>query len=230
MFKVILVVGNSTLRMPKYAKLQNLQIKRNDTKQRHLIVAIANSPFVLWFLTVVVAGAAGSYFTAAQSCYRESTKIIELDEQVQADIFYRMEILKALTSTAKTPEELKKVYTVNATSLLKEHTLASLIITQYRILENAAFPDSSITLLRALLDADDPISLFHFGRLPETQEEYELLRRMIQESRIYNLPKYRLRSNCGFTTISKILTGAEVYYVRTIDPATYFKGRTNLSP
>jgi hypothetical protein len=182
-----------------------------EKPKKATLVAILNSGFFLWLLTLCVVSAGGAYLTSYQQCSKDAEEEIERNTKIQRELFQRelkiREIILASPTIAGMKDQLKQ-----PNSYYPEFSGFPNLLLQE---SNAAFLNRVIDLKipfnwpppRPELNALYPISR---GQIPDgvTDKDIPLLREyavtMLAQATPIPLPGYGLspfRPECGFGTL-----------------------------
>jgi hypothetical protein len=191
-------------------------------------VAILNSAFFLWLLTVCVVSAGGAYVTAYQQCRKDADDEIERHTRIQREIFQRELRIQEIILTKSSVADMR----------------AALLLPNSYFPDYSGFPiqllrESDAGFLNRVIDLKFPIggalprpellNLFQIsnGRIPDamTDKDIKLLqeyaRTMLAQARPIPLPAYSLspfEPACGpRTLLLRFFSSTSVEIVRMYD-------------
>jgi hypothetical protein len=78
-----------------------------DKPKKSRLVSILNSGFFLWFLTLCVVTAGGSYLTSYQQCRKDAEDEIERNTRIQRELFQRELRIREIILTAPSVAEMR---------------------------------------------------------------------------------------------------------------------------
>lgn len=104
------------MKMPRFEKLRNQRQRAFESKllaalspkPKSRLLAIINAPFTLWFLSAVVLGFAGVYYTTYKQCILDGTKLSEEYMLYRTELLHRQISFAEFIQSAKTLADVYK--------------------------------------------------------------------------------------------------------------------------
>jgi hypothetical protein len=176
-------------------------------------VAVLNSGFFLWLLTLTVVTSGGAYLTSYQQCRKDAEEEIERNTRIQRELFQRELKIREIILTARSVQEMKNQL-IQPNSYYPEFSGFPILLLQE---SSAAFLNRVIDF-KLVLDPNKPpprpelMALFSVtrGQIPESvmDKDIPLLREyamtVLAQASPVPLPGYGLspfQPECGFRTL-----------------------------
>lgn len=105
------------MRLPRFEKIRNQRqrefesalLKLAAPKPKNRFLAIINAPFTLWFLSAIVLGFGGVYYTTYKQCIVDATKISEDYLLHRVELIHRQISFAIAVESAKTLADVDKL-------------------------------------------------------------------------------------------------------------------------
>ena len=182
-----------------------------EKPEKSSLVAIINSGFFLWLLTLCVVSAGGAYLTSYQQCRKDAEDEIERNTKIQRELFQRELKIREIILTSPTVAEMK--------NQLKQ---PNSYYPEFSGFPNLLLQESHAAFLNRVIDLKIPtnrppprpelLNLYPVsrGQIPDgiTDKDIPLLREysmtMLAQANPIPLPGYGLspfQPECGITTL-----------------------------